>query len=146
MLGGTEIFLLAFVVIGVFLLPLIFYLVMLNKTFNLISPQNRTMEGSQVWLMFVPFFNLGWQFVIVNRLSDSLKKEFGSRNLPINEAEPGKTIGITYCILRCCSIVPFLGILASIGGLVCWIIHWAKIAEYKRLLETYSTSFYMNKP
>lgn len=145
MLGGLEIFIIMIVLICAIILPFILYLVMLHKTFDLISPENRLMPGGQVWLMFVPLFNIGWQFVIVNRLSESLRKEFISKNLPLKEENPGKNIGIAYCILRCCSIIPILGALASLGGLVCWIIHWVKISEYKKTLEsTYSNIFATN--
>ncbi len=34
------------------------------------------------------------------------------------------------CILICCGIIPLLGILCSLGGLVCWILYWVKIAGY----------------
>jgi hypothetical protein len=34
------------------------------------------------------------------------------------------------CILACCSIIPFLGVLCSLGALVCWILYWVKIAGY----------------
>jgi hypothetical protein len=133
-LGGIEIIIVFFVLIA-FIVPFVFYLITLQNTFKLISTHNRKMEPGNVWLMFIPLFNLGWRFVIVLKMAESLKAEFAERNISVAEQYPGKGIGIAYCVCLCCSIVPFLGILASVGGLVCWIIYWVKISEYKALLE-----------
>jgi len=106
----------------------------MQKTFALISQQNRKMEPSHVWLMFIPIFNIGWRFVIVNRMADSLKAELASRNIVVSEENPGKSIGIAYCILMCCGIIPFIGPLASLVGLALWIAYWVKISQYKAML------------
>ena len=31
---------------------------------------------SQVWLMLIPLFGIAWQFILINRISESLKSEF----------------------------------------------------------------------
>jgi hypothetical protein len=51
------------------------------------------------------------------------------------EPRPGYGVGIAYCICSCCGIIPVLGVIASIGGLVCWIIYWVKISGYKTKLQ-----------
>ncbi len=125
------------IIVGVMigLIPIIFYLLTLQKTLNEVSPENRQMPPGQVWLILIPIFGMVWAFIVVNRIADSLKAEFAKRNVPIDEDRPGYSIGLTYCILYCCSIIPILGGLAAIGGLVCWIIYWVKIAGYKTKLE-----------
>lgn len=115
-------------------IPLIFYLVTLQNTFNLISVENRKMQPGEVWLTLIPLFGIIWQFIIVNRMADSLKLEFASKGIKTEEERPGISMGLTYCILYCCSIIPFLGILTSIAGLIYWIIYWVKINEYKNRL------------
>ncbi|MCX6294778.1 MAG: hypothetical protein NTX97_01720 [Bacteroidetes bacterium] len=125
------------IIVGVMigLIPIIFYLLTLQKTLNEVSPENRQMPPGQVWLILIPLFGMVWAFIVVNRIADSLKAEFAKRNVPVDEDRPGYSIGLTYCILYCCSIIPILGGLAAIGGLVCWIIYWVKIAGYKTKLE-----------
>ena len=139
MFGGQEIivlFIMFFAIAAIFI-PLIFYLITLKNTFNEISSENQKMKPSQVWLTLIPFFGIVWQFIIVNKMANSLKLEFTKRNIKIEEDRPGISIGMTYCILSCCSIVPYLGVLTSIGALVCWIIYWVKINGYKiKLQET----------
>lgn len=132
-LGGGELAIL-FIPLLLFIIPMIFYLLTLQSTLQEISPENRKMEPGQVWLVFVPFFGIVWQFIIINRLADSLKLEFSKRNIPVIEDRPGYSLGLTYCILSCCGIIPILGILASLGALVCWIIYWVKINGFKTQL------------
>jgi hypothetical protein len=117
------------------LIPMILYLLTLQNTLNAVSAENRKMPPGNVWLMLIPLFNIVWQFIIVDRMADSLKAEFAKRNIVTNEERPGYSIGLTCCILSCCSIIPILGILASIGGLICFIMYWVKINDYKTKLQ-----------
>ena len=39
------------------------------------------------------------------------------------------------CILFACGVIPLLGILAGLAGIVCWIVYWVRIAEFSRRLE-----------
>ncbi len=91
------------------------------------------MQPGLVWLMLIPLFNIIWHFFIVNGMSNSLAREFAECGETV-EPEPGKSIGMAMCILNACSIVPYLGVLATLAGFVCWIIYWVKIAEYSARL------------
>lgn len=135
--GEAEIIIVLAVLIGICigLTVLILYLLTLNNTLKEISPENQKMPPGQVWLILIPLFGIVWQFIVVNRMADSLKAEFAKRGIPSHEDRPGFGIGLAYCILNCCGIVPFLGALAAIAGLVCWIIYWVKISGYKTMLQ-----------
>ncbi len=135
MLGGFTLLLIILLAVCIGLLPKIFYLITLQKTMNAIRPEFRKMPSGQVWLELIPLFGMVWQFFNVINVSDSLKREFDARGIPTAEPRPAYPIGLTFCILFCCSVVPILGGLAAIGGLVCWIIFWVKIANYKAQLE-----------
>lgn len=137
-MGFPEFFILLFILAAA-VVPMVFFLLTLQNTLKDISMENRKMEPGMVWLLFIPFFGLVWQFIIVNRLADSLRDEFMKKNIKVDEARPGFAIGLTFCILGCCSIIPYLGVLTSIGALVCWIIYWVKINGYKEKLK--QTSF-----
>lgn len=136
-MGETEIIIVA-AVVGVLigLLPMIFFLLTLQNTLKAVSPERRRMPPGQVWLVFIPLFGIVWIFIIVNRIADSLADEFISRNMQVAEARPGYGIGMAYCVLSVCSVIPFLGAFASLAALVCWIIYWVKIAGYKKQLES----------
>jgi hypothetical protein len=117
------------VVIAIFLIPFIFFLLTLQKALNRCSPESRAMQPGMVWLMLIPLFNLVWQFFVVINIAKSLGAEFRKRGIAV-EPEPGKTMGMVMCILFCCGIIPILGVLCSLAGLVFWIIYWAKIAGF----------------
>jgi hypothetical protein len=87
------------------------------------------MEPGQVWLLLIPLFNMFWHFVIVLNVAKSLKKELEKRGSKLN-LMPSKNIGLAMCILTPLSIIPDIGILFTLAGLVCWIIYWTKIAGF----------------
>ena len=115
-------------------IPTIFYLITLQRALGRCQVQNQKMQPGLVWLMLIPFFNLVWHFIIVNHIADSLEREFASRNI-ISEPSPGKSVGLAMCILSVCGIIPYVGMLAGIGQLVCWIIYWVKIAGFSSKLD-----------
>ncbi len=111
----------------------VFYILTLQKAFKAIAPENREMEPGMAWLLLVPLFGIVWHFFIVIKLTNSLKKEFAARNLA-PDGDFGYMIGLIMCICACCSIIPFLGILASLAGLVLFIMWWVKVAGYNKQL------------
>jgi hypothetical protein len=132
-LGGAEV-LLIIILFFVLLISIIFYILTLQNTLKEVSPENRQMEPGQVWLLLIPLFNLVWRFIVVNKIADSLRAEFADRQINVDEDRPGYSIGIAYCILPLFGIIPILGTMASIAGLVCWIIYWVKMHDYKTKL------------
>ncbi|MDZ8119264.1 hypothetical protein [Pontiella agarivorans] len=131
--GATE----AGMIIGVMLalllllaIPTIFWLLTLQKALGRCRVENQAMAPSMVWLMLIPLFNIVWQFILVINVSKSLKNEFESLNVQPDTAEPGKAVGLAMCILNVISAIPYLGSVLGIGSLICWIIHWVKIAGY----------------
>jgi hypothetical protein len=93
------------------------------------------MSPGQVFLMFIPLFNIIWHFFIVNHMSNSLHNEFTRRNIAGVEPTPGKTLGLAMCILQVCSIIPIVGIFTGIAGFICWIMYWVKINGYANQLQ-----------
>lgn len=133
MLGGSEILILF--LFPLIIIPFVFYLITLQNVLKKVSPENRKMPPANVWLLFIPLFNLGWHFVVVARVSDSLKAEFAKRGISVGVERPAYGVGLAYCILKCCSYIPFLGIAAALAWLVCWIIFWVKVSGYSARLN-----------
>ena len=132
-LGGSEITI-TLVVLLLALIPKIFYCITLKKTLLEIAPANRKMPPNNVFLLFIPLFSLVWNFIVVNKMTESLELEFRGRNLKNNESKPGYSIGMAHSVLACCTIIPLIGIFLTIAGFVCWIIYWVKINDYHTLL------------
>ena len=127
-LGLPEIALLLLLSLAVMLVPAICYILTLYRALGRCAPENRTMDPGLAWLLLVPVVGLVWHFMVVLNISRSLKQEFSARGIAC-EPEPGKSVGLTLCILSVCSIIPFVGPLAGLGALVCWIVYWARISS-----------------
>jgi hypothetical protein len=130
-MGDAEI--LVIILIGI-IVAHVFYLINLQKLLTAIALHNRKMEPNQVWMVFIPCFGLVWQFIMINRIADSLKAELDERHIPHTEERPGFVLGIAYCSLTCAAIIPELGALPALAGLVCWILYWVKMSEFTKIL------------
>jgi hypothetical protein len=117
------------------LVPAIFYILTLSRALNKCSPASRTLEPGMLWLLLVPFVNLVWHFFVVLGMAKSLSNELRLRNIPVADPTPGQSIGIAMCVCGACTIIPILGIIAALALLVLWIVYWAKIAEFSRILD-----------
>jgi hypothetical protein len=157
-LGTTEI---SIIFLFAFLVPVIFFLITQQNILRIIQPQNRTMQPGEVWLQLVPLFNLVWQFVVITKISESIRRELASENTfsfeqqnnsyansSYGQSKPTYGIGIAFCILGCCSILPVLAPFASIASLICWIIYWVQLAEYKKKIQAkiYSQDYSQSTP
>jgi hypothetical protein len=124
-------------IVGLALLVVaILYLVSLMKTLNAVSPANRKMSPGLVFLLLIPFFNLVWNFFVVLYIRDSLKAEFETRGL--EGSGFGWGVGLAMSILAVVSLVPFLSLLTSLAGFVCWILYWSQITGFRHRLESVS--------
>lgn len=129
--GSSELTLLFLLL---FIIPVIFYLITLQKTLEAIIPENRKLPPPQVWLLLIPLFNLIWQFVTVNSISDSIKAECYRLNVPVKEDRPTFNIGQAKNVLSLCGLIPVIGAVFTLASVVCWIIYWIKVNEYKNLI------------
>lgn len=132
-------FLLFLMILGlIWHVPLIFYLLTLQKALRRCSLEARTLSPGLVWLTLIPVFNLIWHFIVVNGLSKSLGNEFRKRGITV-EANPGQTLGLAVCMLSVfyvgmaglsviLKVISTLATVMSIVALICWITYWVKIA------------------
>jgi hypothetical protein len=130
----SSLAILAIPLLLLFLLPTIFYLITLQKALEAVSVENRQMPPGQVWLSLIPLFNFIWMFYVVNKIADSFQLECYRLNIPTSEIKPTKGIGSAKNMLRICSFIPLIGVLANIGFVICWIIYWVKINQIKNLI------------
>jgi hypothetical protein len=133
-LGPVEMVVIV-VMMAVFLVPQILYLITLQNLMKKIAPHNQQMTPGQVWLMFIPFFSLVWMFIMVGKISDSLSAEFKERGIVDPEDKPGYSTGMWYCGLTVGGIIPLLGYISALAGLVLWIMYWVKMNNYSQLLS-----------
>lgn len=119
------------------LAALVLFLITLQEAFKKCSPASRTMQPGKVWLWLIPLFGLVWQFIVVLNLAESLANEFARIGISIPKPAPGRSIGVAFCICNCFLLVPRLGGVAGLVGLVLWIVYWVRIASYSRQLDSH---------
>jgi predicted RNA-binding Zn-ribbon protein involved in translation (DUF1610 family) len=76
--------------------------------------------GQAIGFLFIPFFNIYWQFVAIWGLAKELNRYSREHNIAAPEVNEG--LALTVCILNCCSIIPYLGILTALAGMIIAII------------------------
>jgi hypothetical protein len=59
----------------------VFYLLTLQRALFRVSPWNRLLEPSLVWLGLIPFFNIVWNFYLATRVPDSLRNEVPGKGM-----------------------------------------------------------------
>ena len=147
--------LIGLVIILGFLITYILFLVAQQNTLRSIKSHNQKMSPGQVWLQLIPVFNFVWQFIVVNRIADSIRAEIDDRistsflGVPepvfVNDKirRPTYNIGLAACILSLGGFLPFIEPLEGIGSyismafLVCWIVYWTQIVQYKNKFLKY---------
>ena len=122
------------IVLGIFVLPFIFYILSLQRALEKCALSSRTLSPGSLWVLLVPLVNLIFHFIVVTGIARSLGNEFRRRNAVNIEPAPGQSIGMAMCICMVCGIVPVLGIFTSIAGFILWIVYWVKIVDYSRML------------
>jgi len=137
--GGAEWIIILFLLV-IMLIPYVLFLLTLQNTLNAISYENRRMPPANVWLMFIPLFNIVWQFILVTSVADSIKAECERLHIPVTEGRPTAGIGLAWNICSVCFFVPF----APLASLVLWIIYWVKVNEYKNLIIANKDNFLLD--
>ncbi len=135
-LGSILILLVIFIIILIPITVLVFYLLNLQNLLKTIKEENRDVEPANVWLMFIPLFNIVYAFILYPKISSSVKKEFESRGISNND-DGAKNLGLAFAITGAVAIlpIPFLNIIIALGNLVLFIIWWVKTAGFKNKLS-----------
>ena len=131
--------------IALFVIPYIFFLLTQQKVLNLIRIEHRKMNPNKVWYQLIPIVGMIWGFIVVRKVATSI---YNDLNTPDDDSilgvstpvrpNPTYSIGLAFNILLCCSVIPipFINSMFSLAGLICWVIYWVKLSNYKKMLET----------
>lgn len=114
---------LSIILIGIFgvIAAIVFAFLILYKSWKIIQDgRARTTPEKAVGFLFIPFFNFYWQFVAYWGLAQDQETYIRQRGIQVNPLNP--QLVLINCILNCCAIIPYLGILALIASFVLWII------------------------
>ena len=148
----NMVYLLAVVMFLAILIPFVFYLFTLQRTLEAIAIESRKMAPGHVWFLFIPFFNIVWQFMMTARIADSIRDECIRLQIPLSESRPTFALGLVMTILYIVSIpmnnlsdnTSMLGGLCSLAALVCWIVYWVKVNNYRKLIIANRDNFLLD--
>ena len=118
--AGVPLFI---IFIGIFpvITSLVFSFMMLYKFWQIIQDgQVRTTPGKAVGFVFIPFFNFYWIFICFWGLAKDMNRYIVDRN--IRSTKINEELVLSYCILSCTSIIPYLNIVTGIAAFTIWII------------------------
>jgi len=112
-----------------------FYCLTLTKALKAVAEENRLLKPWMIWMALIPIVSLYWNFVIANRMADSLTNEFYDRKIA-EEENPGRLLGLSYAIfvvIASFPLIPSISFVAGIFALYYFIRYWVKI-DYFRIL------------
>ncbi len=96
-----------------------------------VPEEDRVMNPGKVWLLLIPLFNFYWMFrVYMLDIPKSFKNYF-DRKADRLVGDCGKNLGLWLCICTLGSLIPLLGSLVSIAGLVLYVLWLVKIHQLK---------------
>lgn len=142
-------FALLIIIIG-FLIAIL-YLQTLADTLRFIAPENQKIDPVKIWWLLIPIFNYYWNFVVADKLSQSIKAEYTQRNIP-SEERPTYTFGLLTAIASNISVIfSIINILQldiiynglyiairgfiSLASITIWIVYWIQVAQHKKTIK-----------
>lgn len=141
---GAALFMVAIIILialAIGIVIAVFFLKNLQDLLKECDPVNQQMPPVNVWLMFIPFFNIVYGFIMYPKISETLRREFDYRNAP-QGGDYLKNLGLTMAILNVVGVIPvpesiqLLKGVISIASLVVFIIYWVKAADLKNKLRS----------
>jgi hypothetical protein len=131
---------------GCLLAAYIISLVKIYRGWDLIQPLRRldwseselTTPGMAVGMLFVPFYNLYWNFRAIHGLATKANKYMvisGVKAPPMNEG-----MAKTYCIMVLCSLIPCLGYLTLLANVVIYYLVVLDIDKMRAAIQDWQES------
>jgi len=133
-----------FLLLGLFIVPAVFFVITLQNTLKAISPENRKMPFANVWLLCIPVFNFYWQFIVVNKIAQSIAVECERLGIPVKETKPTFILGLSWTICYLLFLIPSIKLWAGIALTITWIIYWIKVNQYRKLINKNQNTFMLD--
>ena len=121
------------VMLGAMYVPLIFYILSLQKAIEAVDIPFRSSSPGLVWLLLIPLFNFIWIFFLVVWISKGYEKMWEHQRLSV-QTSAGFGVGIAYGVCWVLCLIPGLNLLAVIPSLVLWILHWVQVSQARKLV------------
>ncbi len=130
-----------FLLLALFIVSAVFFIITLQNTLKAISPENRKMPYANVWLLCIPVFNFYWQFIVVNKIAQSIATECKRLGIPVKETKPTYRLGLSWSICYLLFLIPVIKVWAGIVLTITWVIYWIKVNQYRKLIIKNQNTF-----
>ena len=120
----------------ILLLITVLFLLSQYKALKTVSIENRKIGLNDIWFQLIPFFNIYWWFVVVNRLSASFAAEYDQLQVSHKELYPTRAAGIVTALFYFLALIPFdeLKSIATFAWLVCFVVYWVQVYKSGKLI------------
>ncbi len=112
------------------------FLAMVARVLRRVSPDNRRMRPNQVWLNFIPIFNILWSAVTVERVAESLRSEFTEREMHSKREEYGRRLGLMSLGFGLFSVVYLVAIITIPMSIYYFVCYWRELNRYEQRLKS----------
>lgn len=141
LIKGNE-WILTILFLGLLITPMILYLISLRKTILAIAPENRALHPNDVWFILIPIWGIFNYYKTVDKIGDSLHKQFITNGVETKEKFPGRITGslaflfaLGFFTIGIFSGVIGLMLLLFIPMFTLWILHWIQIINYRKKIK-----------
>lgn len=126
-----------FIILAGVIVVAVFYFKNLQDLLNECDPNNRQIPPANVWLMFIPLFNVVYRFIMYPKISETLRREFESRDAA-QQGDYLKGLGLGLSIVGVFGVIPYQPIRSVTGliALILMIVYWVKASEMKNKLRS----------
>jgi hypothetical protein len=133
----TVVIIVASIILAGVIVVAVFFFKNLQDLLKECDPANQQLPPANVWLMFIPLFNIVYRFIMYPKVSETLRLEFESRGAP-QQGDYLKGLGLALSIANAVNIILPQNIrgLIGLGCIAVMIVYWTKAAEMKNKLRS----------
>lgn len=121
-----------------------FWCMSMDRALRACDHTSRKMQPGQPYLIFIPLFGFIWQFIAVNRVSETLATEYHFRGWKSDEGRPAIETGLTACVvvvvvflirLVIVDFNPGLAFLTTLAICICMYMHRERLNAFTERVE-----------
>ena len=113
-----------------------FYMLLYHAWWAIQGSTARTTPGKAVGFMFIPFFNIYWQFQALAGWAKDYNQHLAQSGLDRPDKRANEGLFLTQCILVCCLVVPFVNILVILALLPISLVNISQTCRCVNYLAT----------
>lgn len=115
------------------LIPQIISIFVYHRVLGALPVERRLISARSTYLLLIPFFSTVYEFYVVLRLSRSLQDYFALVEEP-KMGGCGRILGVSFCLCNAGALIPGVGMILGVLGLLLWIVYMMTIDELRKVV------------